>query len=72
MAQLIAGPKVFICNECVDICIDVLGANREWCDKQIGNIRRLRRQARAERPQPDPQEGELPSRHRSWLGWLWR
>jgi hypothetical protein len=28
VAQLIAGPSVFICNDCVDICNDVLAAER--------------------------------------------
>jgi hypothetical protein len=27
--QLIAGPKVYICNECVDICVDVIAGIRK-------------------------------------------
>lgn len=26
--KLIAGPKVFICNECVDLCVDILAEER--------------------------------------------
>lgn len=27
--QLIAGPTVFICNECVDLCVAVIADQRE-------------------------------------------
>ena len=63
VAQLIAGPKVFICNECVGVCIEVLGASREWCDNEIANLRRLRRQART-------RQGEMPPRREGWHGSL--
>jgi ATP-dependent protease Clp ATPase subunit len=43
--RLIAGPKAHICNECVDACIEVLGSSREWCDKEIANLKRLRSQS---------------------------
>jgi ATP-dependent protease Clp ATPase subunit len=42
---VIAGPGVFICNECVNVCVEILGADRKWCEQQIVNLRRLRRQA---------------------------
>ena len=42
---LIAGPAVFICNECVDVCIETLGADPEWCRREMANLQRLLRQA---------------------------
>ena len=43
--RLIAGPKVHICDGCVDACIEVLGSSRAWCDKEIDNLKRLRSRA---------------------------
>jgi len=43
VARLIAGPEVYICNECVELCIAILGAGeRDWCDRQIDELTRLR------------------------------
>jgi ATP-dependent protease Clp ATPase subunit len=44
VARLIAGPRVFICEGCVDKCIDILGEKPEWRDRQIANLERLRTQ----------------------------
>jgi ATP-dependent Clp protease ATP-binding subunit ClpX len=52
VASLIAGPSVFICDECVDLCIEILGTQRDWRDHQIANLRRLAGQA-DEPPQVD-------------------
>jgi len=27
--RLIAGPKVFICNECVDICVEIINDDKK-------------------------------------------
>lgn len=55
VAKLIAGPKVFICDECVGICITVLGADKAWCEKQLVEIARLHEQAASvEAAQPPP------------------
>jgi hypothetical protein len=75
--KLIAGPKVFICDECVDVCIEVLGADRDWCDREIINLGRLREQARQPDPgagQPAQDQSQPPRGERSagWLGRLWR
>jgi ATP-dependent protease Clp ATPase subunit len=75
--KLIAGPKVFICDECVDICIEVLGADRDWCDREIANLKRLRKQAQRNDPgagQPEQSQQLPPPRERpaGWLGRLWR
>jgi hypothetical protein len=72
--KLIAGPKVFICDECVDICIEVLGADRDWCDREVANLKRLRKQAQRNDPQPEQGQPEPPPRERpaGWLGRLWR
>jgi ClpX C4-type zinc finger len=67
----IAGPKAFICDECVDLCIMVLADNQEWCDKEIANLKRLRKQARNDRLNQSPDQRH-PDRHTSWLGKLWR
>ena len=67
--KLIAGPKVHICDGCVDACIEILGEDRRWCDKEIGNLRRLRRQA----PPSVPTQPSQDQRARAgWLGRLWR
>jgi ATP-dependent protease Clp ATPase subunit len=71
VASLIAGPKVFICDECVEVCIETLGAKREWCDAQIANLRRLRKQARVS-PADAEQAVPMPSGPRAWLGRLFR
>ena len=47
VASLFAGPKIHICDECVEICIEILGQKRAWCDKQAANLERLRAQAQA-------------------------
>jgi hypothetical protein len=75
--KLIAGPKVFICDECVDICIEVLGADRDWCDREVANLKRFRKQAQRNDPgagQPEQGQPEPPPRERpaGWLGRLWR
>lgn len=49
--RLIAGPQVFICNECVELCNDII---REELEKG-GSIETLGG-ASAERPLPTPQE----------------
>jgi hypothetical protein len=33
--KLIAGPRVFICNECVEVCDDILAADARW-EQQSG------------------------------------
>jgi ClpX C4-type zinc finger len=33
--KLIAGPRVFICNECVEVCGDILAADARW-EQQSG------------------------------------
>ena len=42
VARLIAGPRVFICEGCVDKCIDILGSKAEWRDEQISRLERMR------------------------------
>jgi hypothetical protein len=41
VAALIQGPSVLICDECVDVCIEVLSTNKEWCRREIANLQRL-------------------------------
>ena len=37
VVKLIAGPAVFICNECVDLCIDIIREeNKERDTKAVG------------------------------------
>jgi hypothetical protein len=67
--KLIAGPKVFICDECVEICIETLGYDREWCDREIANLKRLRQQARDVDPNTTP---SLPKNHHRRAGWFGR
>jgi ATP-dependent Clp protease ATP-binding subunit ClpX len=68
--KLIAGPKVHICDECVDACIEILGSEREWCDQELANLRRLRKHARP-RQAVEPQ-AEQPPPSIGWLGRLFR
>jgi ATP-dependent Clp protease ATP-binding subunit ClpX len=70
--KLIAGPKVHICDECVDLCIEILGAEREWCDLEIANLRRLRKQARPRQAIDAQAQQEQSGEDRSWLGRLFR
>lgn len=46
--RLIAGPKVFICDGCVDACIEILSSDAQWRENQIANLRRLSQRAEAE------------------------
>jgi ClpX C4-type zinc finger len=65
--KLIAGPKVHICDECVDCCIEVLGEDKEWCGREIVNLKRLRRQAGRH-----PPAQSRPEASRGWLGRFFR
>ena len=47
--RLIAGPQVFICNECVELCNDII---REELEKGVGDAA----SASEDRPLPTPQE----------------
>jgi hypothetical protein len=69
--KLIAGPKVHICDECVDCCIEILGADRKWCDEEIANLEHLRRQARDEPAERAPVP-QAPARGPGWFGRLLR
>ena len=40
--RLIAGPRVFICEACVNKCVAILGEKPEWRDRQIANLERMR------------------------------
>jgi ATP-dependent protease Clp ATPase subunit len=44
VTRLIAGPRVFICEGCVDKCIGILGSKPEWCDQQIARLTQMRTQ----------------------------
>src|SRR5262245_64404418 len=48
--MLIVGPKVHLCDEYVDACIEVLDSSREWCDKEIVNLKRLRSHEQEQTP----------------------
>src|SRR5687768_15576424 len=39
VAKLIAGPKVFICNECVEICNEVIDDSKKQTARNDGAIR---------------------------------
>ena len=39
--KIIAGPDVFICNECVDICCDILDQDKSAGDDGLGGFDRL-------------------------------
>ena len=40
--RLIAGPRAFICEACVDACVDILADQPEWRDRQISRLEGLR------------------------------
>ena len=43
--KVVAGPKVFICRDCVGLCIDVMADHDpEWREQQIEALTALRRQ----------------------------
>jgi hypothetical protein len=68
--KLIAGPKVHICDECVNACIEILGSDREWCDHELANIKRLREQA-GTKPVVE-RRAQPPAPRIGWLGRLFR
>jgi ClpX C4-type zinc finger len=68
--KLIAGPKVHICDECVGNCVEVLGEDKEWCDLEIANLKRLRKQATLSQPIQSKHEKAQPGTVRGWLGRL--
>jgi ATP-dependent protease Clp ATPase subunit len=70
VTRLVAGPKVYICDECVVCCIDILGDQPEWCDGQIANLERLRAQARSAPPKPDQALPDPPPPRPGWLARL--
>jgi ATP-dependent protease Clp ATPase subunit len=70
--KLIAGPKVHICDQCVDACIEILGAEREWCDTEIVNIKRLRNQARPKAEIDVQVAQDRPVADRGWLSKLFQ
>ena len=43
--KLIAGPTVFICNECVELCLDIIGEENKSSLTKSGNKFRLRRRS---------------------------
>ena len=61
---LIAGPKVHICDECVDNCIEVLGEDKEWCGQIL-----ISWDAQTSRPfaRAKPAEQVPPDLSRGWL-----
>ena len=52
--RLIAGPQVFICNECVELCNDII---REELEKGVGDAASVSE----DRPLPTPQEIRAPT-----------
>ena len=40
--SLIAGPSVAICNECVELCVDILATKQPWRDRMIADLERDR------------------------------
>ena len=68
--KLIAGPKVHICDACVDSCIEVLAEDREWCDLEIANIKRLRKQAALRQPVQSAATKTQLGTVQGWLGRL--
>jgi ATP-dependent protease Clp ATPase subunit len=40
--QITAGPKAFICNECVELCVTIIAKGHpEWLEKHKQLIRKL-------------------------------
>jgi ATP-dependent protease Clp ATPase subunit len=37
-ARMVAGPEVFICRDCVDICVQVFMKNAAWRDAKIQQL----------------------------------
>jgi ATP-dependent protease Clp ATPase subunit len=65
--KLIAGPKVHICDACVGSCIEILGEDREWCDLESANIKRLRKRAALRPPVQSEPKKSHPGTVRGWL-----
>jgi len=56
VAQLIAGPSVFICNECIDLCVDIVAA--ETGQKRNGSLSGEKKSAAGTKSQ---EPGPLPT-----------
>ena len=56
VAKLIAGPKVYICDECVEVCITILASDKSWREKQLAEIGRLHAGAALPEAPPPPAE----------------
>ena len=39
---LIAGPDVAICNECIELCVDILATKESWRERTIADLERGR------------------------------
>ena len=42
VTRLIAGPRVYICESCVDKCITILADKPDWRDQQIARLEGMR------------------------------
>jgi hypothetical protein len=49
-----------------------LGEDREWCDLEIANLKRLRKQARHRSPMQGQSEQAQSEAGRNWLGRIFR
>ena len=70
--KLVAGPKVHICDSCVDSCMEILGEDQEWCDLELAHLKRLRKQARHRSPMQGQSEQAQSEAGRNWLGRIFR
>jgi ATP-dependent protease Clp ATPase subunit len=53
VTHLVQGPELFICDICVDACVDTLATkDRGWLERQIDYLLRLRRRGGAQSPAP--------------------
>jgi len=41
VATIIQGLSVHICDQCVEVCIEVLGRDKEWCRLEIAKLQAL-------------------------------
>ena len=42
VTRLIAGPRVYICETCVDKCITILADKPDWRDQKIAQLEGMR------------------------------
>jgi hypothetical protein len=61
VAKLIAGPNVFICDECTDICVEIVLDGRSENPKNVGGLLRYQINVKFDRPFETEERNLIPA-----------